>query len=95
MVRQLVDREESQILMDSLIKEPLGVIYLKTTGLSEAGSESQGILYSFPKSKVRNTQPLLFLTKGAFITINHLLPEIVGPRPIGYVKNVFFLFINM
>ncbi|XP_014204314.1 protein inturned [Copidosoma floridanum] len=82
LARKLVDKEESKILMDSLIKEPLGVICVKVSEFSEGESDMQGVVYSFPKSKIRGAQSFLSLTKGAYITLNHLLPEIIGPQPV-------------
>ncbi|KAJ8678809.1 hypothetical protein QAD02_014596 [Eretmocerus hayati] len=80
-VRQLVDREESQILMNSLVKEPLGVICLKITEFSENGSDMQSVTYSFPKSKNEELQAFLFTSKGAFVTVHHMLPDVIGFSP--------------
>ncbi|XP_058793865.1 protein inturned [Phymastichus coffea] len=82
LARQLVDKEESQILMDSFIKEPLGVICIKISEFSESESAMQGVLYSFPKSKNKHVQSFLITTKGAYITLNHMLLDIVGPQPV-------------
>ncbi|XP_011494258.1 PREDICTED: protein inturned [Ceratosolen solmsi marchali] len=82
LARQLTDKEESTILMESLIKESLGVIFIKTKEFSEGESDMQGVLYSFPRTKTKSTQSFLSITKGAFITLNHMLPDIVGAQPI-------------
>ena len=68
--------------MDSLVKDPLGVLCVKINEFSENESDMQGVLYSFPKSKTKNVQSFLSITKGAFITLNHMLPDIIGPQPV-------------
>ncbi|XP_015599831.1 protein inturned [Cephus cinctus] len=82
LVRQLVNKEEVKVFMESLLDLFIGVIYLKTTGLSETGPELQGVLYSFPCSQSVNTQTFLCTARGAFITLNHMLPGMTGPPPI-------------
>lgn len=70
--------------MESLLDYPLGVIYLKTTDLSEVGQELQGVLYTFPRSETKNVNSSLCTARGAFITLNHLLPSIVSLQPVRY-----------
>ncbi|OXU28206.1 hypothetical protein TSAR_008339 [Trichomalopsis sarcophagae] len=82
LARQLVDKEESKILMDSLIKDSLGVVCMKITEFSENDTDLQGVLYSFPKSKNKSVHSFLSTTKGAFVTLNHMLPDIIGPQPV-------------
>ncbi|XP_012278022.1 protein inturned isoform X2 [Orussus abietinus] len=81
-VQQLVDKEGSKHLMESLLNYSLGVIYLKTTGLPETGPELQGMLYTFPQLESRSVNSILFLSRGAFITLDHMLPGIAGLQPI-------------
>lgn len=69
-------------MMDSLLEKSAGAIYLKTTDLSENGPELQGVLYNFPPSENKSTQSVLCSTRGAFITLNHILPTIVLPKPL-------------
>lgn len=71
--------------MESLLDYPLGIIYLKTGDLIETGQELQGILYTFPRSENKNVYSSLYTARGAFITLNHLLPSIAGPQPIRYI----------
>jgi len=68
--------------MESLLNYPLGVIYLKTADLSEMGQELQGVLYMFPRSEIKNVHSSLCMARGAFITLNHLLPSIVDSEPL-------------
>lgn len=55
---------------------------MKITEFSETDTDLQGILYSFPKSKNKNVHSFLSTTKGAFVTLNHMLPDIIGPQPV-------------
>ncbi|KAG6797320.1 protein inturned [Apis mellifera caucasica] len=81
LVQRLMNKEESKDLMQSIINYPLGVLYLQTTELSEVGPELQGVLYTFPRSENKNMHSILCTARGAFITLNHLLPEIGGLQP--------------
>nr|XP_033322916.1 protein inturned isoform X1 [Megalopta genalis] len=81
LVQRLMNREESKDLMQSIINYPLGVLYLQTTEISEMGPELHGVLYTFPRSDNKNAQSILCTTRGAFITLNHLLPGITGLQP--------------
>ncbi|GAB1864614.1 Protein inturned [Camponotus japonicus] len=82
LAQYLVNRENNNSLMESLLDYPLGVIYLKTTDLSEVGQELQGVLYTFPRSETKNVNSSLCTARGAFITLNHLLPSIVNLQPV-------------
>jgi hypothetical protein len=64
------------------MKESLGVICIKSTEFAEGESDMQGILYCFPRSKNKSLQSFLSITKGAFITLNHMLPDVLGAQPI-------------
>ncbi|XP_043256589.1 protein inturned [Colletes gigas] len=81
LVQRLMNKEESKDLMQSLLNYPLGVLYLRTTELSEMGPELQGVLYTLPRSENKNTHSILCTARGAFITLNHLLPGIAGLQP--------------
>lgn len=81
-VRQLIDKEGSRNLMESLLSHPVGVAYLKTTGLSESGPELQGVLYTYPRSNSKTRQNILCGARGAFITLNHMLPEVTSSQPL-------------
>jgi len=80
--------------MESLLNYPLGVIYLKISDLSEIGQELQGVLYTFPRSESNNMHSFLCKARGAFITLNHLLPSIMGSQPIRYKNHKFILYKN-
>ncbi|XP_046747053.1 protein inturned [Diprion similis] len=82
MVRRLVLEEESHPLMELLLKHSVGITFVKTTGLSETGPELQDVLYTFPRSLDNSTQSILCRARGAFATLDHMLPGISGPRPI-------------
>lgn len=79
-VRQLTNPNlnEEEILCDVLCSFPVGILYLKTEGLSETGPEFEGVLYCYPKPLDRN---LLCNSRGTFVTLNHLLPEITKNKP--------------
>ncbi|CAL7946624.1 unnamed protein product [Xylocopa violacea] len=81
LVQRLMNKDESKDLMQSIIDYPLGVLYLRTTELSEMGPELQGVLYTFPRSERKNMHSILCTARGAFITLNHLLPGIGGLQP--------------
>ncbi|XP_012537346.1 protein inturned isoform X2 [Monomorium pharaonis] len=81
LAQYLMNKENSSSFMESLLHYPLGVIYLKTADLLEMGQELQGVLYTFPRSETKNVHSSLCMARGAFITLNHLLPSIVGSQP--------------
>ena len=68
--------------MKNFLKQTIGIMFLKTTGLAETASESQDILYIFPNLETETEQTVLFLMRGAFLTLNHILPDILGSRPV-------------
>lgn len=87
MVRRLVSEEESRSVGESLLKHLVGVIFVKTTGLSETGPELQDVLYTFPRSPDDSVHSVLCRARGAFVTLDHMLPGVAGPRPIRYAAN--------
>lgn len=68
--------------MEIFLKHPIGIMFVKTTGLNEVGPESQDILYGFPRLEGRVGQTILYLTRGAFVTLNHMLSDMLGSQPI-------------
>ncbi|XP_057318515.1 protein inturned [Microplitis mediator] len=80
-VRRLVDRERSKKFMDALLDYSFGVIYLQTSGLSETGPEMQGVLYTYPRSENKSLHSILCTARGAFVTLNHLLPDTFSSSP--------------
>ncbi|XP_066589058.1 protein inturned isoform X2 [Prorops nasuta] len=90
LARHLINKNENANIMKSLMKHPVGILYLNTTDLSEIGAETQGVLYSFPRSEPKGPHSILFLSRGSFITLNHLLPGIAGSQPTSttmYIAN--------
>lgn len=79
-VRQLTcpNVSEEDILRDILCDFSVGVIYLATEGLTETGPEFEGVLYCYPTPLNRNT---LCTSRGTFITLNHLLPDVLKSKP--------------
>ncbi|XP_012253761.2 protein inturned isoform X1 [Athalia rosae] len=82
MAYRLVSEEYSRSLLESLMKFSVGIIFLRTTGLSETGPELQDVIYSFPRSPNKCMQSVLCRTRGAFVTLDHMLSSLLGPRPI-------------
>ncbi|KAG8039143.1 hypothetical protein G9C98_003450 [Cotesia typhae] len=80
-VRRLVDRERSKKFMNALLDYSFGVIYLQTSGLSETGPELQGVMYTYPRSENKSQNSILCSARGAFVTLNHLLPETFSAIP--------------
>ena len=78
----MVDKEGSKNQMESLLDYSVGVIYLKTTGLLETGPEFQGVVYTYPRSLSKTRLNILCSARGAFLTLNHMLPEITGSQPL-------------
>lgn len=79
-VRQLTNpnSNEEEILCEVLCNFTIGIIYLKTNDLKENGPEFDGVLYCYPKPMNRN---ILCNSRGTFITLNHLLPEVIKNKP--------------
>lgn len=79
-VRQLTNPNlnEEEILNEVLCNFPIGVLYLKTEGLDENAPEYDGVIYCFPKPMNRN---VLCNSRGTFMTLNHLLPEVTKSKP--------------
>lgn len=79
-VRQLTapNANEDEILSEILCNYPVGVLYLKTEGLTETGPEYDGVLYCYPKPMNRN---VLCSSRGTFLTLHHLLPEAIKTKP--------------
>lgn len=88
-----MNKENNNPLMESLLDYSLGVTYLKTADLSEMGQEFQGVLYTFPRSD-KNVYSSLCTARGAFITLNHLLPGVAGQQPVRYVYIFTYIITN-
>lgn len=85
LAQYLINRDKSNPFMESFLDYLVGVIYLKTADLSEMEQELQGVLYTFPRSESKSVYSFLCTVRGAFITLNHLLPSIAGPQPVRFV----------
>lgn len=73
------DDEEQASMTDMLCKAPVGVLFINTENLSEDGPEYEGVIYCYPKPYNKN---VLCLSRGIFITLNHLLNEITKAKPL-------------
>lgn len=87
MVREILNEDQSKGLMDKLLDHSISVIYLKTMQSDDVETEIPTIIYTYPRSELTNIHSILCLAKGAFITLNHMLPEITGSKPIRYALN--------
>lgn len=78
-VRQLTNPsvDDDNEISEILCKLSVGVIFLTTEGLSETGPEFQGVYYCYPGPLKENK---LCGVRGAFITLYHLLPDIMKSK---------------
>lgn len=70
--------EDDSALMKALCKYPIGVVYINTEKLSENNQENEDIIYFYPRPLQKN---ILALSRGMYITLNHLLNEITKTTP--------------
>lgn len=79
-IKQLTspNTNNEEVLSDVLCSFPVGLLYLKTEGLSETGPEYEGVIYCYPKPLDRN---ILCNARGTFATLNHLLPTLTKTKP--------------
>ncbi|XP_014223988.1 protein inturned [Trichogramma pretiosum] len=82
LAKQLIDKEESRVSMESFIKDTVGIVCVKINEFTDSESDLQGVSYSYPRSSNKNALSFLVTIKGAFVTLNHMLPDIAGPKPI-------------
>lgn len=68
--------------MENMSKDSFGIMFVKATNLAEVVPESQDILYTFPKVEDVMQETLLSVTRGAFVTLNHMITDILGPNSI-------------
>lgn len=68
--------------MDNISKDSIGIMFVKATNLAEVVPEWQDIIYAFPKIEDMTQETLLSVTRGAFVTLNHMITDILGPRLI-------------
>ncbi|KAK0091973.1 hypothetical protein PV326_002431 [Microctonus aethiopoides] len=87
-VKRLVDRNGSKQFMESLLDYSFGIIYLQTIGLTETGPELQGVMYTYPRSESKTSHSILCTARGAFITLNHMLPETMNAKPLSTTISV-------
>lgn len=79
LVKQLLGTTGAGELSCVLQELPVGVLYLTQEGLTEGGPENQGVLYCYPAPMQSNT---LCSARGAFITLQHLLPDVAPSPPV-------------
>lgn len=79
-MRQIVGQNKCNSYKDILPQNYLGIMFLDAANLTEVVPESQVVKYAFPRIEGKMEETLLFLTKGAFVTLNHLMTDILGPR---------------
>ncbi|XP_018331064.1 protein inturned [Agrilus planipennis] len=72
------NKEHSESLKEALASELVGVLFLKTEGLKEDSPEFEEVLYNFPMPYNKN---ILCTSRGAFLTLNHLINEMVSSKP--------------
>lgn len=92
LVRHLTDStNEHEIVLTQILRDlPVSILYLTTEGLSENGPENDGVLYCYPRPEKHN---FLCTSRGTFITLNHLIPEIskqwIPSSSTVFVKDTF------
>jgi hypothetical protein len=79
LVKQLLGTTGEDELSCVLRELPVGVLYLTQEGLTEGGPENQGVLYCYPPPLQKN---MLGSVRGAFLTLQHLLPDLAPSSPV-------------
>jgi hypothetical protein len=79
LVKQLLGTTGADELSCLLRDLPVGVLYLTQDGLTEGGPENQGVLYCYPPPVQKN---MLGCARGAFLTLQHLLPDLAPSPPV-------------
>ena len=79
LVKQLLGTTGADELSCLLRELPVGVLYLTQDGLTEGGPENQGVLYCYPPPVQKN---MLGCARGAFLTLQHLLPDLAPSPPV-------------
>lgn len=82
LVKHIVDQGKCKSHMENMSKDSFGIMFVKATNLAEVVPESQDILYTFPKVEDVMQETLLSVTRGAFVTLNHMITDILGPNSI-------------
>ncbi|XP_023311186.1 protein inturned [Anoplophora glabripennis] len=79
-VRELLNfkSDDDQLLMQTLCKHPLGIVYIDTEKLNENNQENEDVIYCFPRPFKKN---ILCNSRGMYITLNHLLNDITQTAP--------------
>ncbi|KRT82505.1 hypothetical protein AMK59_3984 [Oryctes borbonicus] len=68
------DDEEQNRITEMLCDTSVGILFVNLENLSEDGSEYDGVIYCYPRPYEKS---ILCQAKGVFITLNHLLNEII------------------
>ncbi|KAJ8939447.1 hypothetical protein NQ318_023073 [Aromia moschata] len=79
-VRELLNSksDDEQLLLQSLSKHPVGIVYINTEKLSESNQENEDVTYCFPRPLEKN---ILCISRGIYVTLNHLLNEVTTTKP--------------
>ncbi|KAJ8932886.1 hypothetical protein NQ314_014367 [Rhamnusium bicolor] len=79
-VRELLNSksEDEQLLLQTICKHPVGIVYINTENLNESNQENEDVTYCFPRPMPKN---ILCSSRGMYITLNHLLNEITKTKP--------------
>lgn len=78
--------EQSELVQRVVSGEPsvsdsvYSVVYVTEDGVCEGGPADQGLLYCYPRE-----DNVLSTARGAFITINHLLPQLINTNAVRYL----------
>lgn len=79
-VRELLNfkSEDDQMLLQTLCKHPVGIVYIDIEKLNENNQENEDIIYCFPRPLKKN---ILCISRGMYITLNHLLNDVTKTTP--------------
>lgn len=85
-VQQLVNNKLDDRITKIVSDRLCGVMYLNTDCLTENGDECKAVEYCFPHSAESN---VLYNSKGVYITLNHLLVDLMkeAPRTTTFLSN--------
>lgn len=79
LVQKLVGQTVFADLTSVLTDQPLIAMYLNHSVINSEGPEDEGILYCYPPYSKNN---LIARARGAFLTLQHLLPELGTTDPV-------------
>lgn len=69
----LTSKNEHEVVLSQVLRDCLvSILYINCDAMSDKGPDDQGVLYCYPRPTHQN---FLFNTKGAYVTLNHLMPK--------------------